>query len=109
MAFKRVEDDVRAILEYSEASRCSDMTLYASYVYEKISGFNYGVGWLEKVFSDNRFRIIHGIAPYDTVSRVRRKLQEKDEELRPTPEQIKEKKRIEHEYREYARKGGVNE
>lgn len=111
MEFKTVEQEITPILKYSEAARCDDMALYANYAYDKLNGFDYGAGWLQKVFSDRRFRIIHGIAPYETVSRVRRKLQEKYEELRPSKDYQEERKRVEREYKKYAKEkgGGVNE
>ena len=111
MEFKTVEQDIAPILKEDEAARCDDMALYANYVYGKLQGLNYGEGWLQKIFSDRRFRIIHGIAPYETVSRVRRKLQEKYEDLRPSKEYQEERKRVEVEYKKYAREkgGAVNE
>lgn len=111
MTFKTVEQDITPILKESEAARCDDMALYANYAYTKIAKLNYGAGWLQKIFSDRRFRIIHGIAPYETVSRVRRKLQEKYEDLRPNKEYQEERKRVEVEYKKYAREkgGAVNE
>ena len=107
MEFKTVEQDITPILKESEAARCDDMALYANYAYGKLAKFDYGAGWLEKVFSDRRFRIIHGIAPYETVSRVRRKLQEKYENLRPSKEYQDERKRAELEYKKYAREKGA--
>ena len=111
MEFKTVEQDITPILKESEAARCDDMELYANYAYTKIAKLNYGAGWLEKIFSDRRFRILHGIVPYETVSRVRRKLQEKYAELRPSEVYREERKRIEAEYKKYAKDkgGGVNE
>lgn len=107
MSFKTVEQDVKAILEKNQQARCDDMKLYACYVYEKVQGK--GVSeWLLTVFSDTRFRIINGIAPYETVSRVRRKIQAENENLRPSEEYQAERKRVEKEYKAYARqKGGV--
>lgn len=111
MEFKTVEQEITPILKESEAARCDDMALYANYAYSKIAKLNYGAGWLEKIFSDRRFRIIHGIAPYETVSRVRRRLQEKYAELRPSEAYREERKRVEVEYKNYAKEkgGGVNE
>lgn len=103
MTFKKVEDDVKEILKYNMAARCDDMQLYACYVYDKIP--DKGAGWLQKVFSDRRFRILNSIAPYETVSRVRRRLQEKNEELRAPEDYRKERKALELKYKEYARKG----
>lgn len=106
MEFKTVEEDITPILKESEAARCDDMALYANYAFTKLSGMDYGAGWLEKIFSDRRFRIVHGIAPYETVSRVRRKLQERYENLRPSEAYKEERKRAEREYRKYAREKG---
>lgn len=103
MEFKTIEQDITPLLKESEAARCDDMVLYASYAYGKLAGFDYGKGWLEKVFSDRRFRIIHGIAKYEAVSRCRRKLQEKYENLRPSKEYQDERKETEREYKKYAR------
>lgn len=109
MDFKTVEQDITPILKNNEAARCDDLVLYANYAYEKVARLNYGAGWLEKVFSDRRFRIIHGIATYDTVGRVRRKLQAKNANLRPSKEYLEERKNAEREYKRYAReKGGGN-
>lgn len=106
MNFKTVEQEVRPILKDNYAARCDDMTLYACYVFSKVHYFNLGEGWLQKVFSDRRFRIMHGIAPYETVSRVRRKLQEKYEDLRATESYVAARKKVEKEYKQYAREKG---
>lgn len=106
MEFKTVEQDIKPILKESEAARCDDMALYANYVWTKLNKFDYGAGWLEKVFSDRRFRIMHGIAPYETVSRVRRRLQAENENLRPSKAYQEERKRAEVEYKKYARGSG---
>ena len=106
MQFKKVEEDIKPILKENEAARADDMTLYATYCYEKIKGFNYGTGWLQRIFSDRRFRMAHGIATYDTVGRVRRKLQEENDNLKPSEEYLKERKRSEREYKAYVRKKG---
>lgn len=101
MSFKTVEQDVKAILEKNQQARCDDMKLYSSYVYNKLDDTS--EEWLLKVFSDKRFRIINGIAPYETVSRVRRKLQEEHEELKAPDYIIQQKKEQERAYRMYAR------
>lgn len=107
MKFKTVEQDIRPILKDNYAARCDDMALYAYYVYDKVQEMGLGKGWLQKVFSDRRFRITHGIAPYETVSRVRRKLQEKYDDLRPPQDLREERKKIEKVYKEYAKGGNV--
>lgn len=111
MTFTKAEDDVRPILEYSEAARCDDMVLYADYVYSKLKNAGYDFlnnkNWLAHIFSDRRIRITYGIAPYGTISRVRRKLQEIEEELKPSEDYLQERKRAEQEYKAYARKGAL--
>lgn len=107
MKFKKVENDIRPILKDNVAARCDDMALYACYVYEKVQGLNLGKGWLQTIFSDRRFRLIHGIAPYDTVSRCRRRLQEQDETLRASEDFIKERRKLERKYKEYSKGGDV--
>ena len=107
MSFKRIEDDIIPILKDSYAARCDDMALYTYYAYHKIERLGLGAGWLERVFTDRRLRILSGIAPYESVSRVRRKLQEENPELRAPKEVVKERKRVEREYKQYAKEGGI--
>ena len=107
MKFKTVEQDIKPILKDNYATRCDDMALYACYVYEKVQHLGLGAGWLQTVFSNRRLRIINGIAPYETVSRVRRRLQNKYEDLRAPEELRKERREIEKKYKEYARGGDV--
>lgn len=101
MSFVTIEQEIEPILKENEAARCDDMTLYAAYVYTKLQG--YGAGWLERVFSDRRFRLMNNIATYGAVGRVRRRLQAKNPELRATPEAKAERYEAEKEYRKYAR------
>lgn len=107
MKFKTVEQDIRPILKENYATRCDDMALYACYVFEKVQHLRLGKGWLQQVFSDRRMRIMCGIAPYETVSRCRRKLQEKDDSLRAPEDLRKERKEIEKKYKEYAKGADV--
>lgn len=103
MTFRTIEKDLIPILKKNKAARCDDMVLYAAYVYAKVNGLGLGADWLSRVFSDRRLRIRHNIAPYDSIGRIRRKLQEEHEELRATENEIAEKKRAEREYKKYAR------
>lgn len=103
MGFSKVEQDVRTILEDNTAARCDDMTLYADYCYSKVKDMNYGKEWLQVIFSNRRFRIIHGIAPFETVSRVRRKIQAHDPDLRADEDTRREKKEMEKKYKDYAK------
>lgn len=101
MTFGNIEDDIRPILKENIGARCDDMQLYAAYVYRKLD--ERGKDWLLKVFSDRRFRIIHGIAPYESVSRIRRKLQAMDATLLAPTEVTRERKEAEKRYKAYAR------
>jgi hypothetical protein len=67
------------------------------------AGAKVGSGWLEKVFSNERYRYLFGIAPFESVSRARRKLQEVNEDLRPNEETIRARKEKIKEYKAYAR------
>lgn len=108
MTFNTVENTITKIMEKNEATRNDDMLLYTHYVYYKLP-LNKCLETcaLDKVFCDSRYRISQGIAPYETVSRIRRKVQEIRRDLRPTPAQLEEKYRAEKEYRKYAK--GVKE
>lgn len=101
MKFKTVEQEVKPILEQIKETRADDMRLYHIYVMRK--GLNMG-----KALLDSKYRITNGLATYDTVSRVRRKLQAKYAGLKPSREYLKLRKEAEKEYRDYARgKGGA--
>ena len=106
MTFKTVEHDVARILKQNHEARNDDMKLYAAYTYEKIKDAGLGLGWLITVFSDSRTRIAYGIAPYETVSRIRRKLQAANENLKPSMAAVAEKKRAEKEYKKYVKQKG---
>ena len=111
MSFSKVEADVREILKYDMAARCDDHALYCAYVWRKIENSNYdhkAGGWLVKVMTDTRFRVSHGIAPYGTVSRVRRKLQAEDIKLQAPLDVREDRKRLIKRYKEYAT-GAENE
>ena len=111
MTFKTIEEDLVSILKGNEAAKCDDMALYAYYAHEKLSNAKAVLepGWLCRVFTDRRYRIIHGIASYQSISRIRRKLQEQYEDLRPDQAFKDNRKRVELEYKAYARKGAKNE
>ena len=101
MEFKTVEQEVKPILEEYEAARSDDMRLYVRYITRK-------GGDVGKVFFDRKYRIMNGLASYETVSRVRRKLQAKDARLRPSKKYLDEGKKAEAEYKRYAKeKGGA--
>ena len=103
MEITTLESKVRVILKENEMARADDMTLYADYVYRIIKSEDLGLGWLVKVFSDRKYRIMKGIASFESVSRCRRKIQEKEPALRPAPEVVEQRKEEEKKYRAYAR------
>lgn len=107
MTFKTIEKEIIPILEQDVEARANDMVLYAKYVDYKTKGNVSFTGALALVFTDSEYRITKGIAPYESVSRIRRKVQEIRRDLRPTPAQLEEKYRAEKEYRKYA--NGVKE
>lgn len=107
MTFKTVENTITQILEKNTKARNDDMLLYVHYVFVVMPKVAIVPNCMEKVFSDNRYRISNGLAPYETVSRIRRKVQEIRRDLRPTEEAKEEKRRAEKEYRKYAR--GIKE
>ena len=107
MDFRTVEQDIAPILKDRQETRCDDMRLYMIYIREKLGLIHTNPylcsDTIISVFTDNDFRIKNGIAPYETVSRVRRKLQNIYTELRPTEAQLEDKKRQIKVYKEYAR------
>jgi hypothetical protein len=106
MKIKDVEKDVQDILKYSMAARCDDHKLYHYYVCKKLGSDAKGE-FLIKTFTDIRFRFAYGIASYDSVSRARRKLQERYASLQATPEVIAERKEMIKKYKLYAKGGDV--
>lgn len=104
MTFLDVRKDIYKILKNNTESRSDDMKLYLYYAAMKTERHGLGLGFMQRVFGDPIFRISHGIAPYESVSRTRRQLQAEFEELRPAQAAIEEKKRLEKKYRAYFRK-----
>lgn len=103
MTFVTVEEDVIQILKNNEEAKADDMFLYALYV-KKHMPKPYLHSYLHRVFTDSAFRIAYGIAPYGTVSRIRRKAQEEYHELKAPANIILNKKEMEKNYRSYAKK-----
>jgi len=101
MKFETVEPIVKRLLEKIEETRADDNILYAYYV-SRVDGD------VTKVLFDRKYRLMNGLASYETVSRVRRKLQERDARLKPSKEYIAARKKAEAEYKAYAKgKGGA--
>lgn len=96
MTFKTIEQELKPILEEYDDARADDMTLYEVYVKGK------GLA-LSDVFRDRRYRISNNVPPYESISRIRRKLQAAFPELRPSKEYLKERKEAEKRYKDYAK------
>lgn len=96
MKLDTLESEIEMILIENEKTRSDDMSLYFSYL------IRHEVGLL-RVFSDRRYRIAHGISSFESVSRIRRKIQAKYPELKPDSEVIKLRKMEEKRFKEYAR------
>lgn len=93
---KSVEKDIKPILEIDEETRADDMKLYFSYVHGK--GCDFKQSLLDRIY-----RISNGLVSYDRVSRARRKLQEHYADLRPSEEYMEKRKKVEKEFRLYAK------
>lgn len=74
----QVEKTVEQILRRMETARNDDMWLYALYV-QKVTG---SARNLHDVFVNPVYRKEHNVSSFGSVSRTRRKLQQKHEELR---------------------------
>ena len=102
----KLEDEVVSILEDNPNTRGDDMALYSVYAYRKLKGKTDGLSMMRGfllLFSDNRYRVTNGVAPFESVSRCRRKVQSRREDLRPTEEQVRERAEAIAEYKKYAR------
>lgn len=73
-----LEETVEVILRVIESSRNDDMWLYALYV-QRVTGTTRN---LHEVFVNPVYRKEHKVSSFGSVSRARRKLQQKHEELR---------------------------
>lgn len=101
--FLTVEKAIEPILATDPFTRADDMLLYLEYLRRMGAA-----GDLAAVLSDRKYRIAYGIAPYETVSRVRRKLQERYEDLRPSKDHIEFRRKNEKEFRKYVKRTRKN-
>lgn len=100
MKFKTIEKEITPILRKETETRADDMRLYAAYV--KKRGLDIG-----KALMDRKYRLVNGLAGYESISRIRRKVQASNPSLRPSKRYIEQRKAAEKEYRAYAK--GVKE
>ena len=102
----KLEDEIISILEDNPKTRGDDMALYSVYAYRKLNGNTDGLAMMRGfllLFSDNRYRVTNGVAPFESVSRCMRKVQSNREDLRPTEEQVRERAEAIAEFKKYAR------
>lgn len=94
---KLLENEIEYLLTTEESNRADDMKLYASYCEM------HGARDLMQIFKSVSLRAVLGLASFESVSRVRRKLQEKNEDLRASIRTQQKRKNLQKEYRKYAR------
>lgn len=89
----QVEETVEDILRVIESTRNDDMWLYALYV-QRVTGTTRN---LHEVFINPTYRKEHKVSSFGSVSRTRRKLQQKHEELRAnkTIERYRDEREVE--------------
>lgn len=94
---KLLENEIEYLLTVDESNRADDMKLYASYCEM------HGGRELMQIFKSVSLRATLGLASFESVSRVRRKLQSKDESLKASKHNQRIRKNLQKEYRKYAR------
>lgn len=94
---KLLENEIEYLLTTEESNRADDMKLYASYCEM------HGGRELMQIFKSVSLRATLGIASFESVSRVRRKLQSEDESLKASKHTQRMRKNLQKEYRKYAR------
>ena len=77
----RLEDEIRQLLIDDEQARNDDMYLYWKYCYMKMKLIKEGFATFESFFVSKDTREKYKIKCYHSVSRCRRKIQEKTPEL----------------------------
>ena len=92
---KKVKKEVRDILFSHLETRGDDMILYYRYLESK------GETSMDKVFKNPVYRKERGIATYECVSRMRRKIQEESPILLPSKEYIVGRRKAEKNYHDF--------
>lgn len=93
---KILENEIEVLLSKYQEARADDMLLY--YFYCELHGLK-----VEDAMRSLSRRVISGVATYESVSRVRRLIQAKNERLRASEETVKARRELQKEYRKYAR------
>ena len=97
---RTIKNIVRSILEDDAQSRSSDMRLYLKFV-ERI---NPSVTEMRFGFVIENLKEI-GLPSFESIGRVRRKLQEENPELRANEVVTDARRHLENDYREFAKNG----
>lgn len=97
MTFETIENEIKPILERFTEARADDMALYCLYVAGRGAD-------IKRTLLEREYRLKRGIASYESVGRIRRKLQHANEDLRPTAEYLIERQRAEKEFIAYAKR-----
>lgn len=105
----KLESVVEDILNKIVSTRSDDQELYSIYttcilkrVYPNDSDADF-TNHFYQAMSNRQFRAIHGISEVGSVSRCRRKLQEKYDYLKPSEDALKARDELRKQYRKYAR------
>lgn len=105
----KLESVIENILNSVPTTRSDDQELYSIYttcilkrVYPNDSETGFSNHFYEAM-TNRHFRASHGISEIGSVSRCRRKLQEKHEWLRPSEDALKARAELRKQYRKYAR------
>lgn len=97
MSFESIEVEIEPILRDFTEARADDMALYCLYVAGRGAD-------IKRTLLEREYRLKRGIASYESVGRIRRKLQHANEDLRPTAEYLIERQRAEKEFIAYAKR-----
>ncbi|MCR5705168.1 MAG: hypothetical protein K6G85_11225 [Eubacterium sp.] len=96
---KKIEDNVKAILEEKKETRGDDYVLYAEYVdrfFPDLRGKSF-----KELFCQHKEL---GLPSFESITRLRRKIQERSLALRPTESTRQKRKSAEQDFISYARR-----
>lgn len=97
---KDIRQEVKRILTVEPETRADDMVLYYHYIIENHKK-EIGNDSILLIFANPKYRAENGLPSFSSVSRMRRKLQEENADLRPDAQQQRIKKEYEKMYREF--------
>ena len=95
----KIRHEVERLLITEPETRADDMVLYYHYIIENHKK-EIGNDSILLIFANPKYRAENGLPSFASVSRMRRKLQEENADLRPDAQQQRIKKEYEKMYRE---------